>query len=200
MTPVYEVKTKHTKEVLKDYINFKEAVTHSHVTFRLVMLGVCSLTLAFVGRDMAWALYGGVILGVLFLVFAASRKTIAVSKLAEADTNYQKQSELHFVFGESEFRVENKDVGDQQRLKYGEVEYMYADDKYYYVNTNNEDMHVLPKADFTLGSAADFYDFMMHKTSKDFLPVKLNWAMKKGILRQAWQDMEEERDKKASKK
>lgn len=200
MTPVYEVRTKHTKEVLKDFIDFREDVAHSRVTFQLIMMGICSWTLAFVGREMNWALYGGIIVGIIFFAFAAVRKKIAVSRLAAADTNYQNQSEIHFIFGESEFRVENQDAGDEQRFKYGEVEYMYADNKYYFINANNEDMHMIPKGDFTLGSAEAFYDFMMHKTKKDFLPVKLSWSMKKGILRQAWHDMEEERDQKAGKK
>ena len=41
MTPVYEVRTKHTEQVLKDFISFKEAERNAHITFRLVMLGIC---------------------------------------------------------------------------------------------------------------------------------------------------------------
>lgn len=196
MTPVYEVRTKHTKKVLNDFIAFREAITHSHVTFRLIMLGICSVTLSYLGRDIKGIMYTCGVLAVVFLVFAAVRRPIGVSRLASADKNYQNQSEIHFIFGESEFRVENEDAEGIQRFKYGEVEYMYTDDTYFFINANNEDLQMIPKADFSLGTADGFYDFMMHKTGRDFLPVKLSWRMKLGILKDAWGQMEEERDAK----
>ena len=195
MTPVYEVRTKHTKEVLKDFITFRENVRNVHVTFRLVMLAVCSVTLTYIGRDIPGLFYTFLVLTILFGGFAIIRKPLALSKLAKADSLYQNGSELHFIFGESEFRVENGDVGDVQRFKYGEVEFMYADHKYFYINVNNEDQYMLPKTDFTLGEPEKYYDFMMHKTGKIFQPVKLSWKMKGGILKQALKDVREENKK-----
>lgn len=186
MTPVYEVRTKHTKEVLKDFIAFREAVKKAHVDFRLFMLGVCSVTVAIMARDMKGFLYTFSVLAILFFGFLLIRKPLALSKLEKADENYQRQSELYFMFGESGFRVTNEDIGDEKRFKYGDIAFMYSDSKYYYINTNNEDLHMLPAADFVLGDPADFKEFVEHKTNQTIQPVKLPWRVKWGIIKQAW--------------
>lgn len=187
MTPVYEVKTTHTKQVLKDFITFSEAVQQKNYAFRYTTLVVCNVLLAFLGRDKAGLLITFSALALLTLVFALVRKPIAVSRLANADPNYQNQNVLHFIFGESEFRIDTPVSDTPQTYKYGEIEFMYSDDTYYYININNEDLQMFPKKDFTLGDAEAFYDFMTHKTGKIFLPVKLSWQMKLDILKQAWE-------------
>lgn len=198
MTPVYEVRTKHTDQVLKDFITFREAARNIHITFRLVVLSICSLTLAALGKGTVLT-YIFAVIAVIILAFTAVRKRIAFSKLAKADVNYEKKSEIHFIFGESEFRVDNPDAGDEQRIKYGEVEFMYADDNYFYINVNNDDLHMIPKGDFTLGDAEGFYDFFMHKTGKIFQPLKLSWKMKADIFKQALAETREENSKKYGK-
>ena len=193
MTPVYEVRTKHTEQVLKDFISFKEAERNAHITFRIVMPGICDVTLAYLGKGSALTYIFG-ILAVLTFAFALARKPIGVRRLAKADKNYQNQSEIHFIFGESEFRIENPDAGDPQRVKYGEVAFMYTDNKYYYINVNNEDMHMIPKEDFTLGSPEGFYDVIMDKTGKQLKPLKLTWKMKTSILKQAWMEVQSQKN------
>ena len=76
MTPVYEVRTKHTEQVLKDFISFKEAERNAHITFRIVMLGICDVTLAYLGKGSALTYIFG-ILAVLTFAFALARKLSA---------------------------------------------------------------------------------------------------------------------------
>lgn len=154
---------------------------------------ICDVTLAYLGKGSALTYIFG-ILAVLTFAFALARKPIGVRRLAKADKNYQNQSEIHFIFGESEFRIENPDAGDPQRVKYGEVAFMYTDNKYYYINVNNEDMHMIPKGDFTLGSSEGFYDFIMDKTGKQLKPLKLTWKMKSNILKQAWMEVQSQKN------
>ena len=71
---------------------------------------------------------------------------------------------------------------------------MYTDNKYYYINVNNEDMHMIPKEDFTLGSPEGFYDFIMDKTGKQLKPLKLTWKMKTNILKQAWMEVQSQKN------
>lgn len=196
MTPVYEVKTKHTKETLRDFLIFRERARNTNINFRFGMLTICCLTLAFIGREEPVLI--GISLGLAVLLggFALIRRPLGVHQLAKADVAYQKQSELHFVFGESEFRLTDGTTGETSHIKYGEVTLMYSDEKYYYINVNNDDLHMLPKSDFVLGNAEAFYDFFMNKTGKDFLAVKLPWKVKLGVMKQALIQTREENDAK----
>lgn len=193
MTSIYEAKTVHTEQMLKDFITFREAAKNRHINFQLLMIGGCAATLAVIGKGGAVTYIFGVV-AILFVGFALVRKRIAFSKLAKADVNYQTQSEIEFVFGESGFRVNNPDAEKEQRIRYAEVTLMYVDDNYFYINVNNEDLHMIPKGDFTMGTPGEFREFMERKTEKLFQPVKLSWKTKFFILKQALEDNRNDAD------
>lgn len=195
MTAVYEVRTKHTKQVLKDFIIFREAIRNIHINFRLIVLGICGITLAYIGKDISKFSYVCLGFAALMFLFALVRRSWGVLKLGAADKLYQRQDELQLVFGEKEFHVNNLGTNEELHIRYGEVEYMYADDTYYYISVNNEDLYMLPKADFVMGTAESFYNFMMGKTKKEFRPVKISWKMKLDILGQGLLQVREENKK-----
>lgn len=195
MTVVYEVRTRHTKQVLKDFIIFREAIQNIHVNFRLIVLGICGLTLAYIGKDISKFSYVCVGFAALMFLFALVRRPWGVAKLGASDKLYQRQDELQLLFGEKEFQVNNLGLNEELHIKYGEVEYMYADENYYYISVNNEDLYMLPKGDFTMGTADSFYNFMMHKTKQEFRPVKIGWRTKADILGKAFVQAREENRK-----
>lgn len=195
MTSVYEVKTKHTEQVLKDFLTFKEAAKHIHMTFRLVMIGICGITLAIMGKGGTMT-YIFSVLAAIILCFAAVRKKLAFNGLSKKDLNYQSQCEIEFTFGQGEFRVNNPDNGGEQRLRYGEITYIYQDEKYYYISVNNEDLHMLPRADFTMGNAENFGKFLEGRTDKTLQPVKIPWKTKFAILKQALIEKRADADRK----
>ena len=53
---------------------------------------------------------------------------------------------------------------------------------------------MIPKGDFTLGSSEGFYDFIMDKTGKQLKPLKLTWKMKTNILKQAWMEVQSQKN------
>ena len=138
------------------------------------MLAVCSVTVAFMARDMKGFLYTFAALAVLFFTLLVIRKPLAFSKLAKADEIYQNKAGLSFVFGEKEFRVTNSLLGDEKRFKYGEIPFLYSDSTYYYISANNEDLHMLPFADFTLGDPESFREFI---TRKNLFPALQGHAL-----------------------
>lgn len=178
MTPVYEVRTRHTKKVLEDFIGFTFKMRNPRMTAMIAVFGVCLYTLAYIARDKKGIWITCLILGTLIIIFAFTRKKIAVSKLAKNDPNYQNQTDIHFVFGEKEFTVEDAMTDGAEHLKYGEIAYIYADDQYYYISINNEVLHMIPKSDFQLGSAEAFYQFISNKTKKDIRPTSIPWKMR----------------------
>lgn len=183
MTPVYEVNTKHTRKVLEDFINFTYKVKYPRVTQNLVIMSICFAGFAYLVRGSA-GMYVFAILALALFSFAMLRKKISFAKLAQADPNYQKQSEIHLIFGESEFRIENKEVQQEQRFRYPEVSFIYADDFYYYLSINNEDLQVIPKSDFVLGNYKEFYDFISEKTDKPILPTSIPWKVRIQMMKE----------------
>lgn len=176
MTTVYEVRTRHSKKVLQDFIAFSVKVNNPTVSFRLAVFGICFFTLAFILRDYSrTAVIVLCLLGVALLGFAIFRKTISFWKLAKVDLDYQQQSEIRFVFGHAEFIVYDAGHPEGVHIKYGEVSQLYGDDKNFYIGILNETLHVLPKSDLVSGSVEKFYDFLQDKTEKPVRPTVIPW-------------------------
>lgn len=195
MTPVYEVHTKHTRQVLEDFIDFTYKVKYPRVTMNLIIMAGCLGVFAFILRGgTAMYVFGALALAVLG--FALLRKRIGVSKLAKADQNYQRQSVIQLKFGESEFRIQNEDEGQDQKVRYTEVSYIYGDNHYYYISIDNEDLQVIPKGDFILGDHTSFYDFISDKTGCPVLPTSVPWKVRIQMMKDYRDVMAEERDKK----
>lgn len=171
MTPVYEVDTRHTKEVLYAFIKFQTEINSRYATFKLAVFGAGFLTLAWIGRERLIFTIVCAVLGLFFLFLAFGRKFISFRNLSKSDPLYQKQQDIHMTFGHSGFSVENGE--ETKNYKYGELKGMYADAEYFYLHTDDDDLLVIPKTDFTNGTADDFYPFLMDKTKKDIKPVKI---------------------------
>lgn len=189
MTPVYKVSTRHTKEMLKAFIKFSYQVNHPKATFRLSVFGVMFLLLAYGFRETS-AMYVLVIIGLLVIIFTFSRQNIAFMKLSANDPVYQKQTEVQFVFGESEFVVTNVLDNEVQNIQYAEITNLYADKDYYYLSVNNEALHIIPKNDFVQGTSHEFGVFIKQKTGKSMhpprKPIKIQWEEFKAKTAVAW--------------
>lgn len=182
MTPVYEVKTKHTDKVLKDFIRFWYKMKSPGKTLMIVVFGICFYTLAYISRDKLPVVITCVILGTAVIIFAFARLKIIFRKLAKNDPNYQKQSDIDFVFGEREFTIEDGESEKPERVKYGEIAYIYTDNEYFYISINNEMVHLLPKKDFIRGTAEEFYNFITGKTEKDIMPLSIPWKTRLRLM------------------
>ena len=173
MTPVYTIKTKHTKEVLEAFIKFTYKVKSGNMTFRLCLFGSGFLMIAYMVRDSIIPLISFGLLGVLVLFFAFMRKNIAFQKLSQNDPNYQSGSEITFSFGQGNFTVEGVAAQEKQHVQYGQVSCIYQDEDYFYLGVDNEDLHVLPKRDFTEGDPERFGEFVAGKSDHKVVPVKV---------------------------
>lgn len=199
MTPVYEVKTIHTRKVLEDFIKFTYKVKYPRVTIHLLVLAAGFFAIAFMAGG-GIGTYICILLGAPLAVIALFRKRIGLSKLMKVDENYQKQSEIKFVFGESEVHVENEDVGQKERIKYAEITYMYADDTYYYLGINGQEIQLIPKANFSIGNPTEFYDFIANKTGKPIRPMHIPWKVRFRMMMEYRDARAEEMEKRKQEK
>lgn len=197
MTSIYKVITKHTDQVLKDFISFTYKVRGGGTVVKLVLFAGCFLILAVAFKDVPVTAVICGIVGVLLLVFIFARRYIAFAKLSEADDNYKNQSEIHFTFGHSGFVVENKEEDVPRDGKYGEISGWYKDDRNYFIAMNNEELYVLPYTDFTQGDAVQFEQFITDKVKREVIPLKLPFRERMRRINEARKLTEAEHDRKA---
>lgn len=170
MTILYEVKTGHTKKVLKAFArlyneNRKES---KKIMFQYVILAVCLFMLP---RAFKMPGYGYVIcwgLGILVVILALARDYLTYLGLLRQDKYYIEGTEILMSFGYSAFSVQDD---EKKTYKYHLIRDMYVDNDIYYLHLEDDDLFLIPKGDFVKGTADDFCKFMQCATGKTFEEV-----------------------------
>lgn len=209
MTPIYEVDTKHSKEMLYRFIDFDYKQRHRRIPMHLFVLAICCFTVALllyrhyghIRSSIVW-----IIIGLLLILLVFLRRPIAFLKLSTQDENYEKQNVIRFDFGHSEWTVKNE--ADVSHIQYGQISGLYKDKKYYYISTDENELFLLPFEDFVKGEAEKFQAFVEGKskqvTEDMALPLKQKYRMQLAKIKanqaKADADWEEMRRKKAAQK
>ena len=81
----YRVKTKHTKELLKDFVKFSFRVNHPKATARLGIIGVGFLIIGTGMKQGSLAMWLCLVFGAVFCVLACTRDRIGVMQLKKND-------------------------------------------------------------------------------------------------------------------
>ncbi|MGC4020344.1 MAG: YcxB family protein, partial [Muricomes sp.] len=183
MVPIYKVTTRHTRQVLKDFIKFTYRVKNPSATIRLYTLAGCFFVLAAAVKDFKIQMTVFAVIGIIIFLFTLLRPEIAFSKLAKNDPNYAQQSEILFNFDMGGFVIENKAITSEQKVKYSHITDFYRDTRNYYISVNNEEIHILPYSDFKLGNEKDFAAFIKARTNKDVFELKVSLKEKMKRLR-----------------
>ena len=81
-------------------------------------------------------------------------------------------------------------------LKYGEIGRCIYDKEYYYLNVNNEELHILPMRDFTMGTRKHLKALSQGTRHKDLMPVNLSLKEKYQLIKmtQAAKKVNEDRE------
>lgn len=201
MTSIYKVNTKHTKKILEDFISFTYRMRANMIVGKLIVFATSFLLLAYISKGSS-LMYVFAAIGIFILIFILFRKKLAFRKLAKNDLNYQKQSEIVFTFGYSEFLIDNKEVEEVEHVRYAQISSLYKDEGYYYIGVNNEDMHMLPKADFTMGTPETFEAFIGKCAGKEVRPTKVPFKQRyqEALEKQKALDAKREEERLAKKK
>lgn len=179
MTPLYKVATKHTKQVLKDFIKFTYKVKNPQTSMRLLTLSGCFFVLAAAFKNLTTEMSICIAIGTIILLFTLFRHQIALFKLVKTDENYKQQAEIVFSFGMGDFIIENKVVSSVEKLKYSHITALYKDTRNYLIGVNNKELHILPYSDFKLGSVKEFNAFIKERTEKEV--AELNPSLKQRL-------------------
>lgn len=212
MTPIYEVDTKHSKEMLYRFIDFDYKQRHARIPMHLIVFGMCCFTVAAllyrhygeIGSSIPW-----ICVGILLVLLVFLRRPIAFLKLSTQDENYEKQNVIRFHFGHSEWTVKNED--QISRIQYSEISGLYKDKKYYYISTKENELFLLPFQDFVKGEFKTFQEFVEQKSSKQThdmaLPFKEKYKRKLAQIKanqakadEAWEEQRQRNREKAMEK
>ena len=201
METKFKVVTKHTKQILLDFIAFRNQIRAPRATFQLVMMGACfyTLTLIVLPEKLYTAAVILAIIGTLFVAFAFGRKYISFAQLKKVDKHYEVQDEIVFDFGNGGFDVVDE-LNGIQHYRYSDVDILYKDKKYYYIGTKMDDLFLIAREEFVVGDSEEFEEFIERKTSEKVRLTKLPLKQQIQILFQARDIAYEERKRKREEK
>lgn len=181
MNEHFIIETEKTKETLKDFILFKRRATHSHTTFHLCIIsgGLISMALSTKSHSQTDSL-NLLLLGSLVLLFALFRYQFTLSKFQKSDQAFLEKWKLTYIFTDNVLLIYRNGEIFEKVKNYHNISSLYIDEKNFYLGINNEDLYLLPKQDFTLGTHENFVDFITSKGNVDatYLPAKLHNQLK----------------------
>lgn len=173
MTILYEVKTGHTRKVLMAFAKFYNNIGKNSMKlmFRYGIAAVCflmlprALKLSGVYPVICWGA------GIAIIALAFARTYLTYFGLLGRDVYYKYNIKINMSFGHSGFVIEDH---EKNSYKYHMIREMYADNEMYYLYMESDDLFIIPKTDFTMGSPEKFYDFMQQNTGKEFKEVHVS--------------------------
>ena len=156
MTVKYRVKTKHTKELLKEFVKFSFRVNHPKTTLRLFVIGVGFLIIGIGMERGSLAMWMCLVIGILLCIFAFARHHIGVMQLKGNDEIYQNDWEVDTSFLDGEIRIKNSGETKGFSKSYKEVAALYMDENNYYIGIEGDNLYPLPRKCFVEGKQEEF--------------------------------------------
>ena len=131
-----------------------------------------------------------VCVGALLLSIALFRVHISVNMM-KGNPEVKENEEITYLFGNSGIWAQRID-GIEDMGYYKTVYHLWEDEDNYYVGLDNDDLLILPKANFKDGDSESFRDFLLDKSGAKYTwkPAKL-LNIWKNMLSQAHQKMDE---------
>ena len=165
MTVLYEVKTKHTKEMMKAFAKFNTKMSGMKPAFKLLIIAALFFMLprAFHTPGFVYVICWGI--GILFVLLLAGRSYVTYFCMCMKNEYYKEEIPITMQFGNSKFKVLEK---EDNTFRYTEIEKLYADKGYFYFQMEDAELFIIPKSDFVKGDPEAFADFMERNTGKVF--------------------------------
>jgi len=176
---------------MKTFIRFDNRVRHPRMGVNMGLVGVLLLLVPVILKDTGTT--GKIIavcVGALLLSIALFRVHISVNMM-KGNPEVKENEEITYLFGNSGIWAQRID-GIEDMGYYKTVYHLWEDEDNYYVGLDNDDLLILPKANFKEGDSESFRDFLLDKSGAKYTwkPAKL-LNIWKNMLSQAHQKMDE---------
>lgn len=193
MEAVYEAKTKHTDEMIKQYVKFQNNVNTPTKKLQSILIAMCVLALILLVPQKSFQT--ACVAVAVFLVF----KTLCgdfftACYLKHEDANYKRQNEICYRFGKEGFEMENPEEKEFLQLAYKDVRALYRDEKFWYICMKGGVLHMVAKKDLLL-SDGKFGMFLEERTGLKMGNAKTTALEKIQIMQGRKKSLEEARKK-----
>ena len=167
MDSEYIVNIRRDTGMMKTFIKFSNRVHHPRVSLHLFLIGAALLGMPIAAGGGKPAGIAICVAGGGFLVFMSLfRHNIAVARMKK-NPEIEENEELSYCFGKKGVQIikngERNNLGGYKKI-YG----IWEDEKHFYVGMNEEDLLILPKANFETGDKACFRDYLIEKSGADY--------------------------------
>lgn len=153
--------------MMKTCIRFNNRVHHPRVSMHLFVIGVVLLGMpAAAGKGPVLRDAACMILGSFFVFMSLFRQNIAAARMKK-NTEIEWNEELFYLFGQKGVQA-IKDGNTVNIGGYKNIFRLWEDERNYYVGMNEDDLLILPKAGFEIGSAEEFRDFVLEKSNAGY--------------------------------
>ena len=163
----YVVRIRRDTALMMTFIKFQNRVSHPRVTFNLLVTGIL---LALVPTIVEGLAMPGVIVsygvGALLILTALFRQYLTLSMM-KSSPEIKENEEITYYFGNSGVRA-LRGVTEENMGYYKNIYRVWEDERTYYVGMNEEDLLILPKDKFELGSEKEFLEFILDKSGAEY--------------------------------
>lgn len=195
----YIVDTCRDVKMMKTFVKFSNRVRHPRATMNMLFLGAVFIALpnAFDGIKTIGIIISYV-MGAILIFMALFRQNIGVASM-KRNPEVKVNEKITYIFGSTGIRAEREDVMEYMG-SYKKIYRVWEDEKHYYIGMNEEDLLVLPKANFRKGDMKSFRDFILDKSRADFRwePTGISNIFKQKMLQ--WRLAQERREEQFAKK
>jgi len=197
MEVIYEVKTKHSDEMLKKYVKFQYNVLMPTKRFQSILTILVLAAVAVFMPGNFWKLIL-IVFTVIMILNVLTESMREVGGLKRSDPSYINQSVITYRFYQDRAEMESPEVKEKITFTYEDIAEIYRDETFYYIRIPSKGIHMFPRADITVGDSERFGEFLRSRTS-----LALQWAdlnIKQRIAVMQKRKSEYDKDRKAAKK
>lgn len=172
----YEVNAKRDKSMMEAYITFINRVRYPRVTTNFLIFGVLILFLPFTGSGHHPVIYGTCyVMGIFLILMGLFRHHIPIKRMEKRDPEYQQGIVTTYRFDEKGLKVLREEQPFLNPGGYHKISALYYDESFFYLCMNQDDLFILPKNCFTIGSADTFQQFILSRCNCTcrYIPRKL---------------------------
>lgn len=190
----YIVPVTRDEKLLKTFVKFSNQTRHPRTTVYLVTVGSMLIALPIANKEIA--LVGVIIcyvMGALMVLMGVFRHHIGVYML-KSNPQTKLDEKLTYIFGNTDVKTERN--GEPQKLgSYSKIYRLWEDEKFFYIGINEDDLVVLPKANFEVGDVSTFREFILEKSGATFTwqPKRVDNVIKHNITQFKWR-MQKQRE------
>lgn len=197
MQVVYEVETKHTEDILKQYVKFQNGVITPTKKFQSFLITLCVLALMLLVPYTNFRI-GCVIIAALIVLRTLLDDWFMVRYLKKEDNNYKKQNIIRYQFGKDRFHMDNPNEEESLSLSYKDVRALYKDDKYWYLCMKGGELHIFAQED-VVNTDHKFGIFLEKQTGLKMRSANITLKDKVLIMQGRQEEFREDKNKKAKR-